>query len=483
MMAREAAAIWPAAVEFAGGHERLRGLVMKLGDLGLSPAGAIEVLTDPDGWNDQCSPPWPVEELDYQVRTMYQSRSRPIGCDHPGSAFAGVEIADAPAALAVSGLIVRNFADIEMRAIEWLWPGLVPKGYLTIVAGESGAGKSTALADIVARVTTGVPWPGEPDSAKRQPGRVLWLGAEDSAAEMTAPRLRACGADLSRVTEIVATRRGEDASPFSMQDDIGAVEELLTGRDTGDGYDMLVIDPVTSYLPGQKLRKVDLNDAGQLRSILEPWLRLAEKHGLAVTCVTHFGKDTGRAMVHRVLGSSAFAQTCRSLLAVVQQPPALDGEQDPFAKALLQVKTNLPDHPGGAWPFRTERVEVGADRRNGKSILATRPVWGQLDARLTPERLASGNHSNRGAARKDAQFGTWLWNYFSRLDPGAWADAGEVKLAAEGDGVASNRWWRENSPRFLEKRNENGVWMCRPIQAFGGEGAASIIMPDFGSSS
>jgi peptidoglycan/LPS O-acetylase OafA/YrhL len=30
---------------------------------------------------------------------------------------------------------------------------------------------------------------------------------------------------------------------------------------------MLIIDSVTSYVPGRKLRKVDMNDAGQIRSV------------------------------------------------------------------------------------------------------------------------------------------------------------------------------------------------------------------------
>jgi RecA-family ATPase len=91
-------------------------------------------------------------------------------------------------------------SDVQVRSIDWLWTGWIPRKYITLVVGESGAGKSTVLADIVARITTGEPWPGETE--RRTPGRVLWLGSEDGAEDMTVPRLMACNADLPRVIEI-----------------------------------------------------------------------------------------------------------------------------------------------------------------------------------------------------------------------------------------------------------------------------------------
>ena len=78
-----------------------------------------------------------------------------------------------------------------------------------------------------------------------------------------------------------------------------------------------------------------MNDAGQLRSILKPWLTVAQDYSIAIVAVTHFGKDTTRSMLHRVLGSAAFAQTCRSLCAVIHRPE--DGtcqrrlKSDPFS--------------------------------------------------------------------------------------------------------------------------------------------------------
>ncbi len=342
-----------------------------------------------------------------------------------------------------------------MRSIDWLWRGWIPKGYITVWAGETGAGKSTVLADVAARVTTGAPWPGE--DVAREPGRVLWLGSEDGVEEMTAPRLKACGARLENVDEIQGVTQKGKRNSFSMQDDIDAVGTFLEhARAEARPYAMLVIDPVTSYLSGQRLKKVDINDAGQLRNILEPWLGFAQEYELAIVCVTHFAKDTTRAMLHRVLGSAAFAQTSRSLCAVIARPD--DGQ---FAKALVQVKVNLPDHPGGSWRFETEKVQVGIDARNGRPIEATRPNWIELDSLLTPEALVG---KGRGpVSEKPIAFGLWLRAHFATTPSDQGLLVSQVMDAAIREGVVSRSWWNEHSLEYLDKKNIGGRWYCRPL--------------------
>jgi hypothetical protein len=368
-------------------------------------------------------------------------------------------------AMAQSGprqLVGRTLGAVRPRSIDWLWIGWIPKGYITLLAGETGAGKSTVLADIMARLTTGEPWPGDDSDARRLPERVLWLGSEDSVEEMLVPRLIASRANLDNVLEIQGVVQAGHRNTFSMQDDLDEVSKWLAfARDVEmRPFAMLVIDPVTSYLPGQKLRKVDLNDAGHLRTVLEPWLVLAQEYRIAIVCVTHFAKDTSRAMLHRVLGSAAFAQTCRSLLAVIDRPAPEDEEPEPFAKAMLQVKVNLPEHPGGAWKFKTAKVEVATDEASGKPIYATRPEWEELDSALTPQSTVG---KPRGpVSRYEMPFGMWLKAYFAPRPDDQWLRVDMVKTAALAEGVSSESWWEKHSGSFLDKRNEQGFWFCRP---------------------
>jgi len=345
---------------------------------------------------------------------------------------------------------------IQARALDWLWIGWIVRKYITLFVGESGAGKSTVLADIVARITTGLAWPGETED--RTPGRVLWLASEDGASDMTVPRLMACNADLARVIEIEGVKQGDRQTTFSMQDDIESVKQWLTyARDTqNDPFTALVIDPVTSYLPGQKLRKVDMNDTGQLRSILEPWFKVAQEFNIALICVTHFNKDETRSMLHRVTGSAVFAQTCRSLCALVERPD--EGE---FQKAMVQVKTNLPEHPGGAWTFETKKVTVGVDPDNHNPINATRPIWIKEDATITPRSLMGGKRGPVGAD-VGTVFALWLKAQFLNTDLEEGLPITPLKASALAANICSEKWWETHSGKYLQKRNDGGTWMCRP---------------------
>jgi hypothetical protein len=50
---------------------------------------------------------------------------------------------------------------VASSPIRWLWPGRVPLGGLTLLAGDPGVGKSLLTLDLAARVSRGAPWPDE----------------------------------------------------------------------------------------------------------------------------------------------------------------------------------------------------------------------------------------------------------------------------------------------------------------------------------
>jgi putative DNA primase/helicase len=52
-------------------------------------------------------------------------------------------------------------SDVEASDVEWLWPGRVAIGKVTLIAGDPGLGKSLLTRDRAARVSRGWAWPGE----------------------------------------------------------------------------------------------------------------------------------------------------------------------------------------------------------------------------------------------------------------------------------------------------------------------------------
>lgn len=91
-------------------------------------------------------------------------------------------------------LSARRVSTVEREQLDWLWPGRIPLGKLTLLAGDPGLGKSLVTLDIAARVSTGRSWPDCPLLA--QPvGEVLLFNSEDGLEDTTAPRLDKARAD------------------------------------------------------------------------------------------------------------------------------------------------------------------------------------------------------------------------------------------------------------------------------------------------
>src|SRR6476646_5561808 len=50
-------------------------------------------------------------------------------------------------------------ADVPAAEVDWLWPGRIAVGKVTLLAGDPGLGKSFVTLDMAARVSIGAAWP------------------------------------------------------------------------------------------------------------------------------------------------------------------------------------------------------------------------------------------------------------------------------------------------------------------------------------
>src|SRR5262245_19868447 len=90
----------------------------------------------------------------------------------------------------------RTFADIRERERQWLCPGYLAAGVVTILVGPKGSGKTSIGCKVVADLTGG---PRRLGGRRRKPQNVLYFSAEDDPARDLRPRLRVAGANLERV--------------------------------------------------------------------------------------------------------------------------------------------------------------------------------------------------------------------------------------------------------------------------------------------
>jgi putative DNA primase/helicase len=123
-----------------------------------------------------------------------------------------------PEATCGPALITQCAADVTPEPVEWLWPGRIAIGKLTLIAGEAGLGKSQLSIAMVAAVTTGGEWPCREGRAPQ--GTVIILSAEDGAADTVVPRLMAAGADRERIQLVSAVRDEKSRRSFDLSADL-----------------------------------------------------------------------------------------------------------------------------------------------------------------------------------------------------------------------------------------------------------------------
>ncbi len=285
-----------------------------------------------------------------------------------------------------TGLTVRCAADIPPEAIEFIWPARIARGKHSTIAGDPGTGKSQLSINIAATVTRGREWPCGEGFAPI--GSVIFLSAEDGAADTIVPRLIAADAELSRVFIVSAVREENGVRrSFNLQADLALLEQKI--REIGD-VALVIIDPVSSYLG-----KTDSHKNAEVRSVLEPVSEMAERTRVAILSVTHFSKGSqggNTKALHRFIGSIAFTGAPRAAFAVVTDP------EDEGRRLFLHGKNNMAAAPQGL------SYRVTQSLLPGHSVVASRIVWEPEPVRISAdEAMAESNTGNTASARDEAR--------------------------------------------------------------------------------
>jgi hypothetical protein len=283
----------------------------------------------------------------------------------------------------------RRLSDVQMRPIEWLWPGRIALGKHTALAGEPGTGKSTLLLWVAAKVSAGGSWPcGEGAVPK---GTVLILSAEDGVEDTIKPRVLAAGGDPDKV-EVITAMKGADGkfSSFTLQADLMALEARI--KKLGD-VRLLIVDPLTSYLGS----RVDGNSNTDIRHIVEPLHEMAERQKVAILSNGHFSKagaaNRSRAS-HRFVGSIAFVALPRIAFVVV---PDRDNED---RRLMLQVKNNIAPAAEGL-AFRLVQRLAGYVGEPPQPLYASCVSWEAEHVILTADQaIAEHEGTLRGEERE-----------------------------------------------------------------------------------
>jgi hypothetical protein len=199
---------------------------------------------------------------------------------------------------------------VQDVAVEWINEKRLAAGKLHLTAGAGGLGKSQYAIAEVAAVTTGGTFPD--GGACLRSGVCIILAAEDGKADTIVPRLKAAGADLSKVVTLRTTLviPQPDGKPplisFGNFQNLPYWEAIFKRLRPV----VLVADPIPAFMGPN----VNDHKNADVRRVLEPFVELLEKHRVAMEGVTHVGKSIkDKTATDQILGSVAYANLARRI--------------------------------------------------------------------------------------------------------------------------------------------------------------------------
>lgn len=178
---------------------------------------------------------------------------------------------------------VKKLSEIEEEKIEWLVPEYIPRGSISVIAGEDNYGEfniSDILCALAAAISTGrntflLNPEIQGNSGECKPEHVLFFSGRDSIEDTLIRKLRKNDANLENVYAMDVTDK-----KFSKLKFTGVfLEQLLQEyRPT-----LCIFDPVQDFLPNG----VKMNVKNAVRKCIAPLVELGEKYGTAFLIVVH----------------------------------------------------------------------------------------------------------------------------------------------------------------------------------------------------
>lgn len=327
------------------------------------------------------------------------------------------------------GVVITPLASVEYQPVSWLWEDFIPTRAVTILSGEPGVNKSTLAFGIAAGLSTG---------KSGVPANSLILTTEDSYQMTVVPRLRAAGADMSRIFALEKRRNGL-IGHLQFPEDLSDLYKAVKAYDAR----LVVIDPLMGHLSGN----VDSWKEQSIRRIMSELYHIADETDCAVLSINHLTKNINNNALNRVGGSMGIVAASRSVLLMGKNP------DDESQRVLSSTKLNISKAP----PARIYALEgVTIDTPDG-------PVESMRLKFVTTTELTSDEvlRAHRKTALEKAD--QLLYELLDEDGDPVQLDTIKERAAAEGINWRNVQQARTNIARIVTERDEAGAttWALR----------------------
>jgi KaiC/GvpD/RAD55 family RecA-like ATPase len=199
-----------------------------------------------------------------------------------------------------------DFINQGTDALEWVIPGILPKGETVLLAALAKTGKTLLATDIAYAVLSGEKAIGETPGVK---GRVL-LVSSDESANSTRRRLRARGFDLLAESSNLRVMTHLDIADLSPLE-----KELEDFRPQ-----LVIIDSLTSITRDSGISEKDAEFAKPIYKLKE----MLSRYGAAGILIHHENKDKDAKGINKVSGSARIVAATWGVWQLVSTDPNND---------------------------------------------------------------------------------------------------------------------------------------------------------------
>ena len=256
-----------------------------------------------------------------------------------------------------SALPRRNLEEVAgmFDEIEWLWDGWIPRGYVSMIVGRPGAGKSYVAAWLATNAILGGKFPdGQESGLDRETSEIMWIDTEASQ-QMMLSRLRTMAGPRSRFFWPLNPKDPDQHFPLvNLTNPMWA--ELI--------FDMaMTAKPAWIWIDSLRGAHSSDENSSDMQAVLANAANIARDLNCAFSFVHHLRKqapgESNEVTLDMVRGSSGIVAVPRVVIAIDQPDPTR------AEKRMRVIKSNLAEIP--------EAVGISIDER-GPMIVGDVPA-------------------------------------------------------------------------------------------------------------
>lgn len=173
-------------------------------------------------------------------------------------------------------------------SLRWIWPGWIASKVSHLISADPGAGKTTALIELICSIFSGTELPDGAYPPKELVGKkVLWIDSDQRIGQQGIEIVKNCGIEGQPI-QVVAFRNQGFLSPVVSWDEHPGLLETLDRAILSGEYWGIVIDTVAGYAGD-----CDLGKPGDLNKFIRPLQALAIRRDIPIIYLGHSSATGG----------------------------------------------------------------------------------------------------------------------------------------------------------------------------------------------